>query len=87
MLQGTVQNECTTIKATVDPTSNTLATFTCRLEAFHQLYIPEPAAVETQKKLPKAGEKKRQTHCPTISRQAQAHQHAYTSISQGDSTG
>ncbi len=42
LLQGTAQNEWATIKATVNPNSSSVATFTRRLEAFFCLYIPEP---------------------------------------------
>ena len=49
LLQGTARNEWTTIKATVDPNVNTLASFASRIDAFRRLYIPEPAAIETQK--------------------------------------
>ncbi len=46
-----------TIKATVTPTVNTLASFTHRIEAFQRLYIPEPAAIENQKELLTKSEK------------------------------
>lgn len=49
LLQGTARNEWNTIKATLDPNSNNLDTFTRRLDAFRRIYIPEPAAIETQK--------------------------------------
>ncbi len=49
LLQVTARKEWTTIKATVDPNTNTLASFSNRVNAFHCLYIPEPAAIETQK--------------------------------------
>ena len=49
LLQGNAHHEWITIKATVEPNSNTLATFTRRLEAFRRLYVPEPAAIEIQK--------------------------------------
>ena len=49
LLQGTAKDEWTTIKGTVDPNSNTIATFNLRIEALKKIYIPEPAAVENQK--------------------------------------
>ena len=49
LLQGTAKDKWSTIKGTVEPNSNTIATFNLRVEAFKRIYIPEPAAVENQK--------------------------------------
>ena len=49
LLQGTAKDEWNTIKGTVQPGTNTLQTFERRIEAFRQIYIPEPAAVDNQK--------------------------------------
>ena len=49
LLQGSARNEWNTIKSTVNPNVNTMASFTARIEAFRLLYIPEPAAIDNQK--------------------------------------
>ena len=50
LLQGTAKDEWQTVKGTVNPNTNTIATFNARLEAFKSIYsIPEPAAVDNQK--------------------------------------
>ena len=49
LLQGTAKNEWTTIKSTVQSNTHTIAAFEARIEAFKQIYIPDPAAVENQK--------------------------------------
>ena len=49
LLQGTTKDEWSTVKGTVHPDTNTVATFNSRIEAFKKIYIPEPAAVENQK--------------------------------------
>ena len=49
LLQGTAKDEWSTIKGTVDPNTNTIASFNARIEALKKIYIPEPAAVENQK--------------------------------------
>ena len=43
LLQGTAKDEWSTIKGTVQPNTNTVASFNSRIEAFKQIYIPEPA--------------------------------------------
>ena len=49
LLQETAKDEWSTIKGTVEPNTNTIATFNIRIEAFKKIYIPEPAAVGNQK--------------------------------------
>ncbi len=49
LLQGFACNEWNTIKSTVTPNVNTVASFASRIEAFRLLYIPEPAAIDNQK--------------------------------------
>ena len=49
LLQGTAKDEWSTIKGTAQPGINMLNSFNDRLEAFRQIYIPEPAAMENQK--------------------------------------
>ena len=49
LLQGTAKNEWSTIKGTVQPGTNSVNSFTARLEAFWLIYIPESAAIENNK--------------------------------------
>lgn len=49
LLKGTARNEWNTIKQTVQPNTNTVITFTRRVESLKSIYIPDPAAVENQK--------------------------------------
>ena len=49
LLQGTAKDKWSTVKSTVQPNTNTVATFNEPIEAFKAIYIPEPAAVENPK--------------------------------------
>ena len=49
LLQGTAKDKWSTIKGTVEPNINIIATFNLRIEPFKKIYIPEPTAVENQK--------------------------------------
>ena len=49
LLQGNARQEWNTIKNTVAPNVNTVASFNERILAFKRLYIPDPSAVDIQK--------------------------------------
>ena len=49
LLQGTALSAWNTIKGTVKPNVNTLLTFRLQIEAVKRIYIPELAAIESQK--------------------------------------
>ena len=49
LLVGTARNEWNTIKGTVSPNANTVASFASHIDAFRRIYIPEPAAIDNQK--------------------------------------
>ena len=49
LLKGTARNKWNTIKNTVNPGTNTVASFNALLDALRLIYIPEPSAIENQK--------------------------------------
>ena len=49
LLKGNARNEWTTIKNTVNPNNQTVASFNEWILAFKKLYIPDPSAIEIQK--------------------------------------
>ena len=49
LLQGNTRQEWNTMKSTVAPQTQTVASFNERILAFKHLYIPDPSAVDIQK--------------------------------------
>ena len=49
LLQGTALSAWKTVKATVEPNTNMVQSFSAEIAAFHRLYIPGNAVIENQK--------------------------------------
>ena len=49
LLQGVARDEWNTVKSTVQPNVNTLASFAARITALKQIYVPDAAAIDNQK--------------------------------------